>query len=177
MKKRNNTAARTALAGMLASLGAVALLVGAYSGVMDLTGLCIASVFTAIAVVELGGAYPYLIWAVVSVIGFVLLPDKTIAAAYTLFGGIYPVLKLYFERLPRLFEWVAKLVYFAAVLGILYVLAKFVFMIPDEGDVLEVILAVGYVLVFLLYDYTLSVAMTAYMRRIRPKLGFLRRFR
>lgn len=173
--KKKNSAARTALAGMLAALSAVVLIIGAYTGVMDLTGICIASGFTAIAVVELGGMYPYLIWAVVSIIAFILLPDKSIVAAYTLFGGIYPVLKLYFERLSRVFEWVAKILYGVAVLGVLYVLSKFVFGIPDEGKVLTVILAVGYALVFVLYDYTLSVAMTLYMRRLRPKLTFLKK--
>ena len=174
MTRRNNIAARTALAGMLAALSAVMLILCAYTGVMDLTGICVASFFTAVAVVELGGAYPYLVWAVVSVIAFVMLPDKTIAAAYALFGGIYPILKLYFERLPRAVEWIVKMGYFGAVMGILYVLARFVFMIPDESRAITVILGVGYVVVFVLYDFTLSVAMTVYMRRIRPKLRFLR---
>lgn len=160
---------------MLAALSVVVLFIGTVTGVMDLTGICVASAFTAIAVVELGGAYPWLIWAVVSVISFILLPDKSIAAAYALFGGVYPMLKLYFERLGRIAEWAAKLGYDGAVLAALYALSRFVFGIPQETGVLMVGLGVGYAVFFVIYDYALSVAMTLYVQRLRPKLTFLRR--
>lgn len=160
---------------MLAALSAVVLFLGTMTGVMDLTGICVASAFTAVAVVELGGAYPWLIWGVVSVISFILLPDKSIAAAYALFGGIYPMLKLYFERLGRIAEWAAKLCYGGLVLGVLYVLSRFVFGIPQETGWLMIGLGVGYAVFFVVYDYALSVAMTMYMRRLRPKLTFLRK--
>lgn len=160
---------------MLAALSVVVLFIGTVTGVMDLTGICVASAFTAIAVVELGGAYPWLIWAVVSVISFILLPDKSIAAAYALFGGVYPMLKLYFERLGRIAEWAAKLGYGGAVLAALYALSRFVFGIPQETGVLMVGLGVGYAVFFVIYDYALSVAMTLYVQRLRPKLTFLRR--
>lgn len=175
MNKKNNSAACTALAGMLAALSVVVLFLGVVTGVMDLTGICIASAFTAVAVVELGGAYPWLIWGVVSVISFVLLPDKSIAAAYLLFGGVYPMLKIYFERLGRVLEWIVKLAYGGFVLGILYVLSRFVFGIPQETGVLMIGLGVGYALFFVVFDYALSVAMMQYMRRLRPKLTFLKK--
>lgn len=174
MSKKNG-AARTALAGMLAALSVVVLFLGTATGVMDLTGICVASAFTAVAVVELGGAYPWLIWGVVSVLAFILLPDKSIAAAYMLFGGVYPMLKLYFERLGRILEWSAKLGYGGLVLGVLYVLSRFVFGIPQETGWLMIGLGVGYAVFFVVYDYALSVAMTMYMRRLRPKLTFLRK--
>lgn len=172
--KKENKAARTALAGMLSALGVVFLFVGAVTGVMDLTGICAASVLTAVAVVELGGAYPYLIWAVTGVIAFMILPDKTVAAGYVLFGGIYPMLKLYFERLSRVMEWIAKLCYGAAVLGVLYVLSRFIFAVPQESLPIMIALGVGYAVFFVIYDYALSVTMTLYMRRLRPKLKFLK---
>lgn len=174
MKKKNGSA-RTALAGMLAALSVVVLFIGAVTGVMDLTGICVASAFTAIAVVELGGAYPWLIWAVTTVISFILLPDKSVAATYALFGGVYPMLKLYFERLSRIAEWAAKLGYGVVVLGVLYALSRFVFGIPQETGWLMMGLGVGYAVFFVVYDYALSVAMTMYMRRLRPKLTFLRK--
>lgn len=166
---------RNAFAGMLAALSVVMLLIGAVTGVLDLTGLCIASVLSAVSVVELGGRYPYLIWAVTGVISFVLLPDKSLAAGYVLFGGIYPVLKLYFERCGRFLEWVLKLGYGAAVLCALYALSRFVFAVPQEARAIEVALAVGYVLFFVVYDRALSVAMMLYMTRLRGKIKFLGR--
>lgn len=173
--KKENKAARTALAGMLSALEVVFLFVGTATGIMDLTGICAASLLTAVAVVELGGAYPYLIWAVTGVIAFVLLPDKSVAAGYVLFGGIYPMLKLYFERRSRAVEWISKLCYGIAVLGVLYVLSRFVFAMPQESLPIMIGLGIGYAVFFVIYDYALSVAMTLYMRRLRPKLTFLRK--
>lgn len=173
-KKKSSPALKVALAGLLAALSVVILFAGYATGVMDLTAIAAASVLSAIAVVELGGAYPYLIWGVVSVITFMLVPGE-LAAGYLLFGGIYPILKMYFERLPRPIEWVAKLLYGAVVLGTLYLLSRFVFMIPSEANWMMIALAVGYAVFFILYDYALSVAMTLYMKRLRPKLPFLKK--
>ncbi len=173
-KKRGSAAKRAALAGMLSALSVVILFAGYATGVMDLTAIAVSSVLTAIAVVELGGVYPYLVWATVSVISFLLVPGE-LAAGYLLFGGIYPMLKMYFEKLPRALEWMVKLLYGTVILGVLYLLSRFVFGIPREAGWLMIGLAVGYGVFFVLYDYALSVAMTMYMRRIRPKLTFLRK--
>ncbi len=175
MNKKKNNAARTALAGMLSALGVVLLFAGNVTSVLDLTGICAASLLTAVAVVELGGAYPYLVWAVTGAIAFIILPDKSVAAGYVLFGGIYPMLKLRFERFGRILEWTAKVMYGAAVLGVLYALSKFVFGIPDESLPVMIGLFAGYAVFFVIYDYALSVAMTIYVRRIRQKLTFLRK--
>jgi len=172
--KKGSAALRTALAGMLAALSVVVLFAGYATGIMDLTALAATALLSAVSVVELGGAYPYLIWAVVSVISFMIVPGE-IAAGYLLFGGIYPVLKMYFERLPRVLEWVVKLCYGALVLAALWLLSKFVFGVPDEAKWMMIGLAVGYALFFVLFDYALSVAITLYMRRLRPKLKFLKR--
>ena len=87
-KKKGSPALRTALAGMLAALSVVVLFAGFVTGIMDLTAIAAAALLSAISVIELGGAYPYLIWAVVSVISFMILPGE-VASGYLLFGGIY----------------------------------------------------------------------------------------
>lgn len=177
MKKKNQTAAKAALAGMLTALSIAVLFMGYATGILDLTALAITSVFSAIAVVELGGAYPYMIWAAASLIGFIFLPDKSLAAGYLLFGGIYPVLKLYFERLGRFAEWAAKLAYGAAVLVLLYLLSRFVLSIPQESGWLALALAISYAAFFVIYDYALTAAITLYMRKLRSKLTFLKRLK
>lgn len=177
-QNKKGAAARTALAGMLAALGVVVLFAGYATGVMDLTALCVTSVLTAVAVVELGGAYPYMVWGVTSVISFVILPDKSLAAGYLLFGGIYPVLKLYFEQIrSRVLEWAVKLLYGGAVLGALYLMSRFLFGLETETGWLAAALAAGYAVFFVVYDFALNAAMTMYMRRIRGKLTFLRRLK
>ena len=94
MGRRNTgkTAARTALAGMFSALSVVVLFLGYATGVLDLCAVAVTSMFIAVSMIELGGAYPYLVWAVTSVISLVILPDKLLAFEYILFGGIYPIL-------------------------------------------------------------------------------------
>ena len=85
------------------------------------------------------------------------------------------MLKIVFERFSRVLEWTAKLSYGAVVLGVMYVLSKFIFGDLEETGLLLIGLGVGYAVFFVVYDYALSVAMTTYMRRLRPKLTFLKR--
>ena len=175
-KKKGSAAIRVALAGMLVALSVVILFAGYATGVMDLTAIAAASVLSAIAVVELGGIYPYLVWGAVSAVAFMLVPGS-LAAGYFIFGGIYPMLKMQFEKLPRIIEWVVKLLYGAAVLVVLYFASKLLFGEVMETGWIMIGLAVGYGLFFILYDYALSVAMTLYMVRLRPKLTFLKKLR
>lgn len=180
MGRRNTgkTAARTALAGMLAALSTVVLFLGYATGVFDLCALAVTSMLVVIAMIELGGAYPYLVWAVTSVISLVILPEKLIALEYILFGGIYPILKLYFERLrPRWLEWAVKLSYAAAVLAVLYALSRFVLGLPMESGALAWALLAAYIVFFAALDRALTVSLTLYIVKVRPKLPFLKKLR
>lgn len=180
MGRRNTgkTAARTALAGMFSALSVVVLFLGYATGVLDLCAVAVTSMFIAVSMIELGGAYPYLVWAVTSVISLVILPDKLFALEYILFGGIYPILKLYFERIRRRWlEWVVKLAYAAAVLAVLYAMSRFVLGLPMETGVLAWALLVSYVVFFAAFDRSLTVTLTWYVIKIRPKLTFLKKLR
>ena len=78
---------------MLSALGVVLLLIGSFVEVMDLSAAAIASLLCVFAVIEYGGASPWLIFAVTSVLSMVLLPTKTPALMYLAFFGYYPIIK------------------------------------------------------------------------------------
>lgn len=172
------TAARTAFAGMLSALSVVVLFLGYATGVLDLCAVAVTSVLVAVTMAEIGGAYPYLVWAVTSVISFVILPDKLLAFEYLLFGGIYPILKLYFEKIhSRFLEWIVKFGYGAAVFLCLYLLSRFVLVAEVESGVLLWVLIFGYAVFFAAFDRALTVALTLYALKLRPKLTFLKKLR
>ena len=65
------------VSAMLAALGVVLLSLGAMVEVLDISVAVLASLLTVYAVIEMGGAYPWLIWLVTSVLSLLLLPQKT----------------------------------------------------------------------------------------------------
>jgi len=176
--RRGGGAAKTALAGMLSALSVAIMFIGCATGVMDLTAVTVASLFSMIAVAELGVTYGIGVWVAVSLLSFLLLPDKFVFAEYAFFGGIYPILKLYLERIRnRVAEWTAKIAYAAAVVALLLVTEIFILKLPCEAWYLYAGFAGGFLLFFAVYDLALSRAITLYIRNIRPKLTFLRRLR
>lgn len=157
---------------MLSALGTLFLCLGGYLGDLDLTAAALASFFTIYAVIEIGGAYPWMIWIVTTFLSFLLSHNKYPALFY-FFIGAYPILKALFERLPRGIPFLLKVVYFHLSLvlgwGVLRLFA------PTEALLsFDRLLLATYALAvaaFLIYDLSLSKVITFYLRRLRGRLG------
>ena len=157
---------------MLSALGVVFLGLGSLIESIDLTCAALASILCIYAVIEIGGAYPWMIWAVTSLLSLILLPQKSPAAFY-LFIGFYPILKARLEKLPRIVCIILKLVIFHAIIVLSWLVIR-IFFPADAQFQLGWILLSGYALclvVFLLYDYCLTLLVTVYLRRWRKRLG------
>ena len=156
---------------MLCALSVILMTVGAFVQVLDLSVAALASLLSVIVVIEIGGAYPWALWASTSVLGLVLpLPYKTPVFFYALFLGYYPILKAYFERLPRIISYVLKLVSLHVAMGLIYV--SFRLFLPTELEDLGAgwLLLATYALVlicFVIYDYALTKIVTVYLYRFR----------
>lgn len=172
MRQRNRTGAIT-VSAMLAAVGVIVLGLGALIQTLDLTVAALASILCIWAVIELGGAYPWMIWAVTTLLSVLLLPEKTPGLLY-LFIGSYPMLKNRIERLPRVLEWILKLLCFHAMLALCWLVLRL--FVPDEVALQQGWLLIGtYVLAlvaFLLYDLALTKLITFYLLRLQKRLGF-----
>jgi len=117
------------------------------------------------------------------VLSCLLLPDKGIAVAYTLFFGYYPILKSLLEKyLPRWLVWVCKFAAFnLAAIGIYYLVTE-VFGLPFDtfGKALGkytllFMLAIGNA-TFFIYDLMVLSSFTmVYQRRWQKKMKHLMR--
>ena len=163
-------AKRLAFAALLSALSFVLMYAGALSGVFDLCAATIGALFCAFAVIEMGGAWPWLVCAVTGTLSLLLLPDKFVALEYLVLGGIYPILKAYFERFPKMASYALKIVSFNAMLTVCLLLAKFVMGIQDEWAALNIVVYLAANVFFLLFDYALTVFITYYLRVLRHKL-------
>ena len=176
MSRRQNTQAQIrnlTVSAMLCALGVLILALGAVIEVIDLSVAVIASLLCVYAVIEIGGAYPWLIWIVTSLVSLLLLPAKTPVVFYTLLAGYYPILKEKIERLPMLLSYLIK--WGVATLSSLSIYAVSVLFMPTllegfEAWWLLLLLYVAMIFVFFMYDFALSSLITFYFRRLQKRM-------
>ncbi len=158
---------------MLSALGVVLLLLGSFVEVMDIAMAALASLLCIFAVVEYGGAAPWLVYAVTGILSLILLPNKTPAAMYVVFLGYYPIIKEKLEMLKKPISWLLKELIFNASLVALLLIVKFLLM-PTVSDpwwlyAAVVVLAEA---VFILYDIALTRLITFYLIKLRHRFKF-----
>lgn len=161
-----------ATAAILSALGVVILFMGSIIQVLDLSMAVIASIIIIYAMIELRGAWPYLIFAVTSLLSMFLLPDKFVGVVYLGLAGYYPILKFHFEKkLPLIAEWIAKLVVFnIALTAVIFVSVHLLHLPGDEIGFGWVIYLLGNA-VFVIYDLALTNLISFYFFKLRKRLG------
>lgn len=171
--KRKSSFGKTkklALAAMLCALGVVLLYIGAIVEVMDLTMVALASLIVFFAVLEMGNPYPYLIALATGFLSMILLPNKFAALLYCFFGGLYPIVKAYIERLPTLLVYLMKIVYFNLLLTGMVWVTVYLMHIEDSGFGFTIgFYALGN-LAFFLYDVASTKLITLYLTSLRQRL-------
>ncbi len=160
------------VASMLCALSFVFMLIGSFIEVMDLSASALASFIIIFAVIELGGAYPALIWAVSSAIALIMLPNKLPAIYFAVFFGWYPIVKNIFERVPTALSWVLKILSFALSFVAAFYIGMFIVGTEEIAAELTPLLAIFGIAVFAVYDIALTRIISAYMKVWRKKLKF-----
>ena len=111
------------LSAILCALAVAIMALGAVIETVDMTMAALASLTAVLVYVEIGQPYTYLCWLVTTLLVGLLFPQSLMWAEYLLIFGVYPFLKGYIERLPRMAWPFIKFVYFnAALLGLLLAL-------------------------------------------------------
>lgn len=163
---------KISIAALLSALSIVVLYIGSVFEVLDLSAAAIASIAIVFAQIELKNPYPYLIYAVVSLLALLLLPSKFSAMVYVCFGGIYPMVKELAERRAGLSCLIIKLFGFLILMAVSAFLLVYVFLLPKAelfSGYYLMLLALCFV-TFIIYDYALTVLIGFYFRRLRKKI-------
>lgn len=174
MQNRNTYTAKVrnlTLSALMSALSIVFMYVGSVIEVLDLTAAMLASMLCAFVVIEVGGAWPYLTYATVSVIGVLMLPNKFVAVVYIIFAGNYPMIKRICEKLPTVVQWLLKLSVFNLEFTLIYFATKYVFAIPDIGYSLSVFTYLICNAIFILYDVAMTKIISFYLLKLRKRLG------
>jgi len=168
--KPSSQARKVAIAALISALGVVILYIGSIITVLDLTTIAAASMLVVLAVIELGGAFPWLVWAVTGILALLLLPNKEVSMFYLLFGGPYPIFKAMFVRYHPVVSWILKLSFFNTSLLLIITAVAYIINVPEtELDFRLIIFAVGNA-VFVLYDAAASKIIAFYLVKLRRML-------
>ncbi len=166
--KLNSNTRRTALGAMLTALGTVLLYIGAVTEILDLSLCAAASLITVFAVVEFGRPYAYTIYTATVLLSLLILPNKFASGAYA-FMAFYSIIKSVIERLSRVPGWIIKLLYFNAGLAVCIILARHIFLLPDEGILSVIWLFLLGNAAFILFDIAITKLITLYIFKLRAR--------
>lgn len=166
---KRTPAFKIALGGICLALALAFIFGGTVVPGVDLTLFAIASLFTAVMIIEAGVGGGALLFAAACILGFILIPNKPAVLTYAVFFGYWPILKLYFEKISAPAVQIAcKCAFFILVLCVCLLGFRQLFAsavsLPDFPVI--ALIAVGAALL-LLYDYILTFLIGWYCRRIR----------
>ena len=167
-----------ALCGVLAALAVSLLFLGGLFPLATYTAPALAGVLLWPIRLEYNLRTGLLSWAVVSVLGLLLVPDLEMDLIFVFLLGYYPMVKQSFDRIRnKLFRWVVKLFWFNLAVVMMYGLLLFVFPI---GEIVAefaaysrwflAALLIAANLAFVLYDICLARFRLIYYYRLRPLL-------
>ena len=169
---------RVTLSAMMVVLSVVVMVVGAVLDVLDLSACALASLVMVFSYIELGSPYTFLIWICTTIISAIIFPASLVWIEYLIIFGIYPILKAYIERLPKILWWPIKLGFINTVIWLLIYFVDLIFGTPFlEGDTIW-IQAAMYMLInvaFVMYDIFITVMVRFYFDKLRHRFSrFLR---
>lgn len=172
---------QVALCGMVAALCTLLLFMTGMFPFSTYALPALAGLLMVAVAVETGPSWAYTLYAAVSILSFIMTPDKEAMLMFVMFFGHYPVTKLLIEKIKSIvLRCGAKFVCFnsctvAAYLIIIY-LFRMTEVLEDFGDFgkysVLVLMLLGNLL-FIVYDFALANIIRAYIGWFRPK--FLRK--
>lgn len=162
-----NLTKKLAFGGVMAALAITFLYLLGLTA-LDLSVLIVCSLLTMLVMVECGTKITWVYAAVTGVLALILLPSKLYAVEYLLFAALYPIAKMYFEKLQGLFAWLLKLSVLDSMLMLCIILARTIFPGTDFFPLTVPTLLIGTVF-FILYDMAMTLCISFYMIKLRKK--------
>ncbi len=169
MARKSNTQ-RIALLSLFVALGVVFLYLGSLIEILDLTAAVLASFICVVAVIECGGASPWLVWGATSLLSLILLPQKLPAFMYAVFFGFYPIIKEKLEKhLKSLISWVIKVVIFNIAIFATVAASRWLFVSESSPVALDIAFIVLAEVTLVLYDIAMTRVISLYIFKLRKR--------
>ncbi|WP_066891987.1 hypothetical protein [Clostridium nigeriense] len=157
------------LSAVLIALTLIILYLNLIFPISTISILTLASLLIPVALIRGSMKSAILVYISSSIIGFFLLPINIILL-YILFFGIYGIVKYFIEKIKNIpLEILLKLIFFNMIFFISFFLFKSFIAIQITKLPLGIFWILAQV-VFLVFDYALSLLITFYLERIHTKL-------
>lgn len=174
---------KTALGGMISALSLVIMLLTAVIPYLTYALPAISGVLLVLIVIEINKKWAACTYVAVSILSFLILPDKEAAMMYFAFFGCYPIIKPIIETKINNNKlcWIIKALFFNIVTVCAYIVIIYVFGIPiDEMDefgkwAIPILLGMGNVM-FVLYDICITRLISLYIFKWQKKFRRLFRY-
>lgn len=166
---RESKAKDMALGGILVALTLVTLYLSLIIPINTFAILTISSIFPAVAIMRSNVKLGIFVYVASSIIGFFIIPfDKILT--FILYFGVYGIVKYFIEKLRNIpIEIFLKLLFSNIMFFIgLYVLKSFIGNLNVDFPLWLVI--IGAQIMFLVYDYALTLIITFYITRIHKRI-------
>ena len=172
---------QVALCGVIAALCTVLLFMTGLFPFSTYALPALAGLLMVAVAVETGPRWAFTLYVAVSILSFLMTPDKEAMLMFVAFFGHYPITKLQLEKLKvKPLVLLLKFLCFNACVVLAYLVIIYLFRLPDVltefGDFgkysVLVLLALGNLL-FVTYDFALTQITRTYIFWFRPR--FLRR--
>ncbi len=167
---------KISFSALCAALGVIFLSLGSMLDVLDMSAAILSAMLVLFCVIELGGGYASMVYAVVAVLSLVILPNKSAALLFTALFGYMPIIKLYFERRMGRLAWIPKLLIFNLIFALLVFLgAELVgFTVQNAWGIPALVIYAAYFLlanaVAVLCDILFSRLTRVYFFRFRERI-------
>jgi hypothetical protein len=163
---------KLAVCAVLAAFGVAILYVGSFMEILDLSVSLAASLIVLFCVEELGNKSALSVYAVISTLSFILLPQKWIAAYFVFFFGIMPITKNIYEKAGKVIGWGLKLLTFNLEAFGFYFVAKNLEFFAESESSLPYLLAMLALAngVFVLADVLYTKFCLIYRARFRTRI-------
>lgn len=181
----NKNLKKLTMGALLSAIGVALLSIGGIIQTVDLSAAALASFICIFAVIEMNGAYAWMIYAVTGILAAIIMPHNMGAWFYILFFGYYPMLKEKIEKLRKPLAWTLKMLLLNIALVIGLVCIGFFMYGGQKGffDLINTIMETNFgtaatigviVLVeatFVIYDIALTRLISYYIFKLRHRFS------
>ncbi len=176
--RRSQSSRRVALGGIFGALALVSLLMGSVFPAATFVAPAVSGLLIVPVAVEFGMRAGTAVYAAVSVLSLILVPDREMSLFFIFLLGHYPLLKVYLERMRgRVLRFAAKFAVFNVSVLIIYGLLLIVFPVQallDEfsgtGQIFLAALWFAGNVTFFIYDAAVRRIVAYYCVALRPRL-------
>lgn len=178
--KKSRKSFSLAVSGVFTAFSIVFMLIANVIPTLSMVAPSFASLFVFVVLAECGTTIAVMLYIAISLLGMILVPDKTIVLWFILLFGHYPLLKVKIEQCKsKLWAYVIKFLLLNSLLAVTIALFHLVFPVASGSEELETLgiwmlliyIVLGQV-AFFFYDRLLTNLLKAYpiyMRRFLPK--------